>query len=323
MTITRVFQDGVEFFTVIETGESGLSESGVSRLVGVSQKAINNLLGHNPVRTKRYPECLERLRDKGFHLELPGENNSKLVKAEVVAAVVEYYAFESRNKTAEALYAYRKFATMGIEAWIQTITGWQRPPAVPEIITETRLNNDDINLLIGEKRPSSIYRLYLHLHSIGQQGQRPTVTQICDRLSITRATYHKSVRRLYDLGLLPDWLEIEKRNYAERFVRDWLQSELGGETEVPTPDGPIDLLTDKNIIEVKAIEQWKEAIGHIITKSANYPELHAGILLFGKSDRNFDHITKRCEALDITVGFRAIQYEVNPLTNATEISFQP
>ncbi len=38
MTITRVFQDGVEFFTVIETGESGLSESGVSRLVGVSQK---------------------------------------------------------------------------------------------------------------------------------------------------------------------------------------------------------------------------------------------------------------------------------------------
>jgi hypothetical protein len=198
MTITRVFRDGVEFFTIIETGESGMSVSGLARLCAVTESAIRQFLARTSLRSLEVKKWLEALQEKDLDFEDKGWwKQVRVLPSELCAQIIEHYAFESKQKrTAEALYAYRKFATMGIETWIQTITGWQRPPAVPEIITETRLNNDNINLLISEKRPSSIYRLYLHLHSIGQQGQRPTVSQICDRLSISRATYHKYVRRL-------------------------------------------------------------------------------------------------------------------------------
>ena len=42
--ITRVIVDGIEFFTVDDTGESGMSESGLARLCGVSQQGVNKLL---------------------------------------------------------------------------------------------------------------------------------------------------------------------------------------------------------------------------------------------------------------------------------------
>ena len=44
MTITRVIRDNVEFFTIDDTGEPGMSESGLAVLCGVSQQAINKLL---------------------------------------------------------------------------------------------------------------------------------------------------------------------------------------------------------------------------------------------------------------------------------------
>ena len=49
MTITRVIRDDVEFFTVDATGESGMSESGVARLCGVSSVAVNKMLRTNVV----------------------------------------------------------------------------------------------------------------------------------------------------------------------------------------------------------------------------------------------------------------------------------
>ena len=44
MNITRVERDGVEFFTIDETGESGMSESGLARLCGVTRVAVNKVV---------------------------------------------------------------------------------------------------------------------------------------------------------------------------------------------------------------------------------------------------------------------------------------
>ena len=44
MNITRVERDGVEFFTIDATGESGMSESGLARLCGVAQQSMNTFL---------------------------------------------------------------------------------------------------------------------------------------------------------------------------------------------------------------------------------------------------------------------------------------
>jgi hypothetical protein len=208
MTITRVVQDGVEFFTITETGESGISESGVARLCNVSQQAISKLLDRL-VTTKRPPESLKAFAGKDLRLQLKldkrvGKAYTRLawLSSEAAAAIIEYYAWESPRKTEEALYSYRKFATKGIEAWIQGITGWKNDdPDAPKIITNIRFKTHDINHITGEKYPSTFYRLYLHLHSLDQQGHRPTVTEICTDLEITRPTYHKHVRRLYNLGM--------------------------------------------------------------------------------------------------------------------------
>jgi len=71
MNITRVERDGVEFFTLNATGESGMSESGIARLCGVAQQSIHAYLkslrtlptGKNDVLAKsyKYPNHSKRL----------------------------------------------------------------------------------------------------------------------------------------------------------------------------------------------------------------------------------------------------------------------
>ena len=123
MNITRVERDGVEFFTIDATGESGMSESGLARLCGVAPQTVNELL-QNWVTGKRRSECLKALPDRDIWLQGKGLDNAKVVKDQVCAAVIEYYAFESRNRNDKALFAFRKFAAIGMRAWIQATTEW-------------------------------------------------------------------------------------------------------------------------------------------------------------------------------------------------------
>jgi hypothetical protein len=324
MTITRVIDDGVEFFTLNKTGQAAISESGLARLVGVSQKAINLLLGDDPVRTKHRPESLKPFEDNGFHLELPGENNSKLVKAEVAAVVIEYYAYESRNnRRKEALHAFRKFAKMGIERWIQGITGWVDPslqPPSPPPLPNLNLARPAIDIL---KNPNVLsangYRLYLQIHDADQQHQRPTIAELCKSLKITRPTYHKALNLLDQFNLLPSWVITHNRRQPERFVRDWLQAKIGGQPEAPSPDGPIDLLTDEEVIEVKALHNWKDGIGHVLVKSQNYPDRHKCLLLFGEAGQNLEQIQKRCDEFSIQLGFVPIEFSYDGRTEELQV----
>ena len=50
MNITRVERDGVEFFTIDETGESGMSESGLGRLCGVTASSVHRFVSNSAVR---------------------------------------------------------------------------------------------------------------------------------------------------------------------------------------------------------------------------------------------------------------------------------
>lgn len=70
----------------------------------------------------------------------------------------------------------------------------------------------------------------------------------------------------------------------EKEVRDKLCEELGGEIEVKTPDGFIDILTKKEIIEVKCMKNWKHAIGQILVYGEYYPDHQKRIHLFNIDD---------------------------------------
>ncbi|MDB9372369.1 MarR family transcriptional regulator [Nodularia sphaerocarpa] len=108
-----------------------------------------------------------------------------------------------------------------------------------------------------------------------------TAAAIARDLGVNRSTVSRAIKELDKAGLLPDWFEIETYDNPEYQVVQRLKSELGGQTEVVTAIGRIDLLTDTEVIEVKQVSEWKAALGQILTYAAFFPEHTKRIHLFG------------------------------------------
>jgi hypothetical protein len=68
---------------------------------------------------------------------------------------------------------------------------------------------------------------------------------------------------------------ISEKQYAIK-----LQEVLGGDREVPTPAGNIDLLTATQLIEIKRAKNWKEAVGQVVVYGDYYPSHERRIHLF-------------------------------------------
>jgi hypothetical protein len=310
MNITRVERDGVEFFTIDETGESGMSEAGLSRLCGVTAMAVNKFIRVS-LSTWDQEKSLEPQRSKSLRYKprkdettSRGQNaDIQLVRAEVCAKVIEYYAFESKYKTQEALFAYRKFATLGITSWIQQMTDWHGN-AVPKngIVTDFKT----IDILLNKKLDGTSYRVYLILQKAIRSRITLTADQIMERAEISRSSYSSAVTKLDELGLLPDWCKIQRKNQPEKAVRDRLHAQLGGKVEAYTRWGLIDLLTATELIEVKIVSHWKDAIGHLIAKSRKYPNHTKRLHLFGYEEPCLEHIEDVCNDCKIRVTFEQV-----------------
>jgi hypothetical protein len=317
MTITRVIRDDVEFFTIDATGESGMSESGLARLCGVSKQAVSELLqkivsgNFDP----NYPEPLQRkdlwcqARGLSFN-EKSKISNLYVVCSEVCARVIKYYAFESRNKTAKALVAYQNFSTLGITSWIQQVTDWHGNVAPKAGVA---IDFNTIDTLMDKRLDGSSYRVYLVLQKAIRLRMPLTADEIMDRAGISRSAYTTAVTKLDELALLPDWCKINRKNQPERAVRDRLQAKLGGKVEAYTKFGLIDLLTETELIEIKVAHRWKDAIGHIVAKSEKYPNHKKRLHLFGIQEPILDNIQDVCDRLGITVTFELVEKEMRSL----------
>ena len=310
MTITRVVRDDVEFFTIDRTGESGMSEAGLARLCGVDRKSVSNRI-RNIGATKNQNfdseaslNSYSRVRPKGL---TPDErsyiSHFAFISASVCAQVIEYFAFESKHKTEEALFAYRKFGKTGINAWIQEMTEWHGN-AIPKngIVTDFKT----IELLLDKKLDSTSYRIFFILQKAIRSRTTLTADEIMQRAEISRSTYSTATTKLEALGLLPDWCKIQRKNQPEKIVRDRLHAQLGGKTEAYTKWGLIDLLTETELIEVKIVTHWKDAIGHIIAKSRKYPTHQKRLHLFGYEEPCLEHIEDVCRDCQINVTFERI-----------------
>ena len=95
----------------------------------------------------------------------------------------------------------------------------------------------------------------------------------------------------------------KKRN--ESYYRDKLAKSLNGRTEVIVPSGRIDILTSNQIIEVKHIKRWKDAVGQITIYGDSYPNHQKRIHLFGIENNSsiIILIKEQCQKRNIIATF--------------------
>lgn len=85
-------------------------------------------------------------------------------------------------------------------------------------------------------------------------------------------------------------MAIIRKTKPESFVSDILASKLNGQREVKTKAGRIDVLTSKELIEVKRIERWRDAIGQLIAYGSYYPTHQLRLHLIGKPTKQEEKI---------------------------------
>ncbi|RUS93790.1 hypothetical protein DSM106972_095490 [Dulcicalothrix desertica PCC 7102] len=148
--------------------------------------------------------------------------------------------------------------------------------------------------------------MYIKLADSYGNGARIKASKIAEELKITKRAVNSAIEVLASKGLLPDWYKnyLTSKNNIEMTIRDRMKEELGGAVEVVTAVGRIDLLTTTEIIEIKEINDWKEALGKLLAYSSFFPEHNKRIHLFGRLDLSkLATAQATCKEFDITVTF--------------------
>jgi KilA-N domain len=79
-------------------------------------------------------------------------------------------------------------------------------------------------------------------------------------------------------------LEPYQNNNKEKIIQSKLQKKLGGDIEVPTIFGNIDLVTNDKLIEIKTYDNWKFALGQVLAYGDLYNNKKKCIYLFDVPD---------------------------------------
>jgi hypothetical protein len=85
----------------------------------------------------------------------------------------------------------------------------------------------------------------------------------------------------------------------EKMLQLYYKSQMGGEIEVETPFGYIDLITDTKIIEIKNALHWKHALGQILSYSNFFPSHEKWIYLFDMKDSLYEQIEILLKKFDV------------------------
>lgn len=97
-----------------------------------------------------------------------------------------------------------------------------------------------------------------------------------------------------DLKELLDELCVDEK-VREKNIQEKIQRMFGGQREVHTPVGYIDLLTDTQLIESKRASQWKHAFGQLLSYAKFYPDRELVLYLFGDFPKNLVECAELCK----------------------------
>lgn len=123
--VLRTEQDGIEFYTVVSSGESGMSQRGLAKFCGVHHRSIQYILDN--LAKNKASKWLNPCLGKDLYLANEYEKEGgeiKIIRAEICSSIIKHFAFTGHK---EAQYALEKFTEIGINTWIQEINQWKQP----------------------------------------------------------------------------------------------------------------------------------------------------------------------------------------------------
>ncbi|MGL5077326.1 MAG: hypothetical protein ACRDBG_16070 [Waterburya sp.] len=140
--VRPVIKDGVEFYCSTDGRQTGISQSGCARLCGVDERQIRRILTELQAvgRSAEKPDSDEnnkvsetvknavtyvaqQFEGVRLYLDITSAQQAKILDSKVVALLVTYFAFEKNMEVAR--YSLGKFASIGVNKWIQDVTGFQ------------------------------------------------------------------------------------------------------------------------------------------------------------------------------------------------------
>ena len=102
---------------------------------------------------------------------------------------------------------------------------------------------------------------------------------------------------------------------TEQQLQQILAKQLNGKTEVITKCGRIDILTDKELIEIKEYRNWKVAIGQLLSYSKFFPKHQLVMYVYGRITTDFKTVLDTCSSYNIILkydsGIQSNEYETD------------
>lgn len=176
------------------------------------------------------------------------------------------------------------------------------------------------NLPVGQRQDDGYVDATAMCKSVGKrfdnykkhEGYKPFIKALSNSLCLTEAQLVVSKRgKTGSIWVHPRvaehlsaWLlkPRKDKDATEEGVKFRLAKKLKGRTEVITPVGEIDILTSAELIEVKAIRDWKAALGQVLIYGDYYPSHQMRLHLFGQCHESYlDLVRYHCEKRGVTV----------------------
>lgn len=106
----------------------------------------------------------------------------------------------------------------------------------------------------------------------------------------------------------------------ERDVAQALAEREGGQCEVRTPAGNVDVLTPTYLYEVKIARQWKAALGQVLAYARAYPDRKPRLYLFGElGGMTRKAVEEHCRAAGVGVVWHRDEDAVPPVVRQPRV----
>ena len=174
---------------------------------------------------------------------------------------------------------------------------------IKEISTFLEISQDKLLITItgGSKKLTIIRGTYIHpllITHIAYWISPKFAINVSLWIDEWKKYSNENLIKYYDtLSKLDTYERLEK----EKEIQLFLQEKLGGNIEVDTKIGRIDLLTNDSLIEIKTYKDWKCALGQLLAYSIFYPQKKLYMYLFDVKNNDTKLINKICNKNNINL----------------------